>query len=32
VAFPAMGEKSIAAAEKKIADILWRAGVRRVHQ
>lgn len=32
VAFPGMGEKPIAAAEKKIADILWRAGVRRVHQ
>jgi hypothetical protein len=32
VAFPAMGEKPIAAAEKKIADILWRAGVRRIHQ
>lgn len=32
VAFPDMEEKPIAAAEKKIADILWRAGVRRVHQ
>lgn len=32
VAFPAVDEKSIAAAEKKIADILWSAGVRRIHQ
>jgi hypothetical protein len=32
VAFPGMEEKSIAAAERKIADILWRAGVRRIHQ
>jgi hypothetical protein len=32
VAFPGMAEKPVAAAEKKIADILWRAGVRRVHQ
>jgi hypothetical protein len=32
VAFPAMAEKPVAAAEKKIADILWRAGVRRIHQ
>ena len=32
VAFPNMAEKPIAAAEKKIADILWRAGVRRIHQ
>jgi hypothetical protein len=31
-AFPDMDEARIAAAEKKIADILWRAGVRRVHQ
>jgi hypothetical protein len=32
VAFPGMAEKPIAAAEKKIAYILWRAGVRRIHQ
>jgi hypothetical protein len=32
VAFPGMSEKQIAAAEKKVADILWRAGVRRIHQ
>lgn len=32
VAFPGMEEKPIAAAEKKIADILWRAGLRRIHQ
>lgn len=32
VAFPDMGERPITAAEKKIADILWRAGVRRIHQ
>lgn len=32
MAFPDMPEKSVAAAEKKIADILWRAGVRRIHQ
>jgi hypothetical protein len=32
VAFPDMAEKPIAAAERKIADILWRAGVRRIHQ
>ncbi|MGE3874305.1 MAG: hypothetical protein AB7F74_15245 [Parvibaculaceae bacterium] len=32
VAFPGMEEKPIAAAERKIADILWRAGVRRIHQ
>jgi hypothetical protein len=32
VAFPGLEEKPIAAAEKKIADILWRAGVRRIHQ
>jgi hypothetical protein len=32
VAFPDIGEKRIAAAERKIADILWRAGIRRIHQ
>ena len=32
VAFPHMEEKAIAAAEKRVAGILWRAGVRRVHQ
>jgi len=32
VAFPGMEEKSIEAAERKIADILWRADVRRIHQ
>lgn len=32
VAFPDMAEKPVAAAERKIADILWRAGVRRIHQ
>lgn len=32
VAFPAMDEGSVAAAERKIADILWRASVRRIHQ
>lgn len=31
-AFPDMDEAPVAAAEKKIADILWRAGVRRIHQ
>lgn len=31
VAFPDMDEKPVAAAEKKIAAILWRAGVRRIH-
>lgn len=30
-AFPDMDEAPIAAAEKKIADILWRSGVRRIH-
>jgi hypothetical protein len=32
VAFPGLPEKQVAAAERKIADILWRAGVRRIHQ
>ncbi|MGE4251128.1 MAG: hypothetical protein AB7F09_17205 [Parvibaculaceae bacterium] len=32
MAFPGMDERSIEAAEGKIADILWRAGVRRIHQ
>jgi hypothetical protein len=32
VAFPAVDERSVAIAERKIADILWRAGVRRIHQ
>lgn len=31
VAFPDMDEAPIAAAEKKIAAILWQNGVRRVH-
>jgi hypothetical protein len=31
VSFPDMDEAPIAAAEKKIAAILWRAGVRRIH-
>jgi hypothetical protein len=31
IAFPDMEEAPIAAAEKKVLDILWRAGVRRVH-
>jgi hypothetical protein len=32
VAFPDMAEKPVSMAEKKIADILWRAGVRRILQ
>jgi hypothetical protein len=32
VAFPDMAEKPVSVAERKIADILWRAGVRRIHQ
>lgn len=32
VAFPDMAEKPVEVAEKKIVDILWRAGVRRIHQ
>ena len=31
VAFPDMDEAPVAAAEKKIAAILWQNGVRRVH-
>lgn len=31
-AFPDMDEAPIAAAEKKLLDILWRSGVRRIHQ
>lgn len=31
-AFPDLEEKRVLAAEKKIAAILWRAGVRRIHQ
>ncbi|MGE0006868.1 MAG: hypothetical protein AB7S92_14895 [Parvibaculaceae bacterium] len=32
VAFPDMEERPVAAAEKRIAEILWQAGVRRIHQ
>ena len=32
VAFPGMDERAVGAAERRIADILWRAGVRRIHQ
>jgi hypothetical protein len=32
VAFPDMAEKRVTAAERKIADILWRAGLRRIHR
>ena len=32
VAFPDLREEPIEAAEKKIADILWRAGIRRIYE
>jgi hypothetical protein len=32
VAFPSMEERDVIIAEAKIADILWRAGVRRIHR
>jgi len=32
LAYPDMPEKEIARGEKKIADTLWKARVRRIHQ
>ncbi len=31
IAFPDMAEEEVARAEKVIAPILWKAGIRRVH-
>lgn len=31
LAFPDASERTVAAAEKTILDVLWRSGVRRIH-